>query len=129
MYDELVKELRHCATDPMHCLSCGEDKDGRCFARLMTQAADAIEELSVVVRAQKAVLDKFPRWIPVTEQPQFKVGDDCYNGYLVYANGYYEIADYTMDELDGVPYFYVDGEYEAYITHFMPLPEPPKEET
>lgn len=46
MYDELVKKIRHCATDPMHCLSCVEDKDGRCFARLMTQAADAIEKLS-----------------------------------------------------------------------------------
>ena len=46
MYDELVKKIRHCATDPMHCLSCGEDKDGRCFKRLMTQAADAIEQLS-----------------------------------------------------------------------------------
>ena len=46
MYDKLVKKIRHCATDPMHCLSCGEDKDGRCFARLMKQAADAIEELS-----------------------------------------------------------------------------------
>ena len=46
MYDELVKKIRHCATDPMHCLSCGEAKDGRCFIRLMTQAADAIEELS-----------------------------------------------------------------------------------
>ena len=43
MYDELLKKIRHCATDPMHCLSCAEDKDGRCFARLMTQSADAIE--------------------------------------------------------------------------------------
>lgn len=59
MYDELVKKIRHCATDPMHCLSCGEDKDGRCFMRLMTQAADAIEELiteraSLVARAAVA---------------------------------------------------------------------------
>lgn len=45
MYEELVKKIRHCATDPMHCLSCGEDKDGRCFKRLMMHAADAIEEL------------------------------------------------------------------------------------
>ena len=49
MYDELVKKIRHCAIDPMHCLSCGEVKDGRCFKRLMTQAADAVEELSKYV--------------------------------------------------------------------------------
>lgn len=48
MYDELAKKIRQCATDPMHCLSCGEDKDGRCFKRLMTQAADAIEKLQKV---------------------------------------------------------------------------------
>ena len=49
MYDELIKKIRHCATDPMHCLSCVEDKDGRCFARLMTQAADAIERLEAAL--------------------------------------------------------------------------------
>lgn len=63
MYDELVKKIRHCATDPMHCLSCGEDKDGRCFARLMTQAADVIEELQkAVLRLEEAsgILDELP---------------------------------------------------------------------
>lgn len=69
------------------------------------------------------------RWIPVTEKPPLKVGDDGYNGYLVYANGYYEVADYTTDKFDNAPYFYVDGEYEPDVTHYMPLPEPPKEET
>lgn len=44
-YTDLVKKIRHCATDPMHCLTCDEDKDGRCFARLMREAADAIEAL------------------------------------------------------------------------------------
>lgn len=71
MHDELVKKIRHCATDPMHCLSCGEDKDGRCFARLMTQAADAIEALSKLAlsehnRAAKLAWER--RWIPVAER-------------------------------------------------------------
>jgi hypothetical protein len=57
-----------------------------------------------------------------------KAGDDGYNGYLIYANGYYEIANYTTDKFDNAPYFYVDGEYETDVTHFMPLSEPPKEE-
>lgn len=63
MYDELIKKIRHCATDPMHCLSCAEDKDGRCFKRLMTQAADAIEELQkAVLRLEEAsgILDELP---------------------------------------------------------------------
>lgn len=68
------------------------------------------------------------RWIPVTEKPPLKVGDDGYNGYLIYANGYYEVADYTTDKFDNVPYFYVNGEYEQDVTHWMLLPEPPTEE-
>lgn len=63
MYDELIKKIRHCATDPMHCLSCSEDKDGRCFKRLMTQAADAIEELQKAVlrlEEESGILDELP---------------------------------------------------------------------
>lgn len=83
-----------------------------------------------VVKAVKALpaADVRPRWIPVTEEPPLKVGDDGYSGYLVYANGYYEVADYTTDKFDNVPCFHVDGEYEPGVTHWMPLPEPPKEE-
>ena len=69
-----------------------------------------------------------PRWIPVMEKPPLKVGDDGYNGYLVYANGYYAVADYTVDKFDDVPYFYVDGEYEPDVTHYMSLPASPREE-
>ena len=36
-----------------------------------------------------------PKWIPVTEQPPLKVGDDGYNGYLVFANGYYGKTTFT----------------------------------
>lgn len=66
-----------------------------------------------------------PRWIPVTEEPPLKVGDDRYNGYLVLANGFCEVADYTVDE-SGVLCFFVDGEYEPDVTHFMPIPKLPK---
>lgn len=101
---------------------------------LLTEAADAIEELSreneslaKSVNEASEILRK--RWIPVTETPPRKVGDDGYNSYLVYANGYYEVADYTTDKLGNVLCFHVNGEYEPDVTHFMPLPEPPKEET
>ena len=71
MYDELIKRLRNCISDTVEdCAGCpyqGGYKGTYCMNGLISEAADAIEELSVVVRAQKAVLDKFPRWIPVTE--------------------------------------------------------------
>ena len=48
MYDELIGQLRNFAVE----LRKAED------ALLVRDAADVIEELSVVVRAQKAVIDK-----------------------------------------------------------------------
>jgi hypothetical protein len=124
-YTSLVSELRHYFSE----------------VPLVMEAADAIESLiSDCNMYSKAVTDEHNRaaklawekdhcWIPVTEEPPLKVGDDGYNGYLVYANGYYEVADYTTDKFDNVPYFRVDGEYEPDVTHWMPLPDPPKEET
>ena len=88
--------------------------------RSMKRRKDAIEVVSKT--------EKTTRWIPVTETPPLKVGDDGYNGYLVYSDGYYQVADYTVDKFDNVPYFHVNGEYEPGVTHWMLLPEPPKEE-
>ena len=68
------------------------------------------------------------RWISVKETPPKKVGDDGYTGYLVYANGRYEIADYAQEKLFGIYEFHVDGEFEPDVVAFMPLPEPPKED-
>lgn len=125
-----------------------------CKQKLALQAADAIEELSRVADAIPHVCEccigcevetggcdrafvlspkrareylSKPRWIPATKAPALKVGDEGYPGYLVYANGYYDVADYAVDRLGNGPSFHVDGEYEPYITHYMPLPEPPKE--
>ena len=119
MYNELVKKMRQQCID-MNC--------GNCNTCLNGKAADAIEELSVVMRAQKAVLDKFPRWIPVTErlpQQQEKVilaikdetGDTAFS--YTYT-GWYSGYGYR---------FVVDDDYCSWVTHWMPLPEPPKEES
>ena len=59
MYDEIVKRLRNCLSDTVEdCAGCpyqGGYKGTYCMNGLITEAADAIEELSK------------PRWIPVTE--------------------------------------------------------------
>lgn len=64
-----------------------------------------------------------PRWIPVTERlpevdvPVLVIGENCYNQKVVVVRhltdfGWYdENDDYLM----------------AFVTHWMPLPEPPKE--
>ncbi len=78
-------------------------------------AADAIDELQAAV----------PKWISVEERlPEPGQGvlvyDDC---------GYMSVADYTHDKHFPTVYeFHVNGEYEPGVTHWMPLPEPPKED-
>lgn len=122
MYDELAKQLR----EQGNWLGFTER-----LRDLFVKAADAIEELSHSVdllgNANKSLMAAVPEWRRVEEKPPAKVGDPNYTGYLVYANGYYQVADYTTDKYDNFPYFYVNGEYEPGVTHFMPLPKPPKE--
>lgn len=131
MYDDLVRELRESA-------EWAENSPDFVVPTIvlytMRKAADAIEELSraVSVWAKRALAwaekaEEAHRWIPVTEAPTLKVGDEGYPGYLVYVNGYYDVADYGVDRLGNGPRFL--DEYELDITHYMPLPEPPKEET
>lgn len=123
MYEELMKELRNMSKMGM--------KYGMAVVK-MREAADAIEKLEgkhfMMKKTAEWLVEKVPRWIPVTKQPPLKVGDEGYTGYLVLADGHYEIADYTTAKLDNVPYFYVDGEYEPLVTHWMELPAPPMED-
>lgn len=113
MYEELVRSLR-------------TDHD-KYFARDM-EAADAIEELSVVVRAQKAVLDKFPRWIPVTE----RLPDLYEDVQILFPNnqaaGFYDGCGWCT--YTGDTWYSMVGEEEVTPTHWAKkLPEPPMEET
>ncbi len=132
MYDELIKALHEGA----EFLECSTPGIKNSFAKMCHNAADAIEELlserdEVNVNSWKTAFEierDEHRWIPVTEQPPLKVGDEGYTGYLVFANGHYEIADYTTGKFDNVPYFHVDGEYEPDVTHWIELPAPPMED-
>ena len=123
MRDELVKRLRDAAKMSEALAVLLPNSDGSATAKLYNEVADAIEELSVVVRAQKAVLDKFQSWIPVTERLPEKPGN-----YLVYAN-------YAKGNLPFVDVDYYSGKNFATVytccgyyrvTHWMPLPEPPE---
>ena len=142
MRDELVKDLRICA-EGEHCDKCGKwevkQNGGRnaCEYAICTEAADAIEELTEDNTALNGTITNLleqikdlgkPRWIPVTEQlPDFEgcllcmrkafVGDKLrYQDILYYEEGtfYMEFEDTPIPT-------------EA-ITHWMPLPQPPKEE-
>ena len=122
-YDGLILKLRNAG------------KESFLFGDLMQKAADAIEELGVVVRTQKAVLDKFPRWIPVTERlPEEPYGclaivwdNPRYDGDM-FLNYYPEFVGW-----DGETWNDADGEEIPFdVVYWMKMPQipkPPKEET
>ena len=135
MYDELVKRLREFASIPEHCenvASCDKcSKERICLSftnkriiEVATQAADAIEELVATVGTAYNELANNeankPRWIPVTERlPEISTWVLTYRPTLeAIWPAFLTSAGDWIDE-DGIP---------PEITHWMPLPEPPKEE-
>jgi hypothetical protein len=65
-----------------------------------------------------------PKWISVNDDLPALVITPC----LIYADGWIRVADWSHDRRGIDWWFYVDGEYNPEVTHWMPLPEPPKEE-
>lgn len=126
MYDELVKQLRETSVD------FGESDH---ISVMMIEAANAIEELQATVdgltaqtymvfeKTEGRTVIKFePKWIPVTERlPEYS---GCY---LVADSGSVTEAYYGKEWADG--HWTDPGEmYMTYHpTHWMPLPEPPKD--
>ena len=129
MYDELVKSLRNCAK--VNSLSLYKRE-------LMKQAAAAIEELSGMCRVyaeaqtkehnRAVALENRMRWIPVTERlPKFEGAVLCMRKSNVYGVRPYQeilyVDEFGFKNFDDI--YLADG----VVTHWMPLPEPPKEET
>lgn len=132
-YTELVKALRCCIDDNIACFDC--PRFNKCMAdrnmsSLFSDAADAIEELQEDNAALNGTVSNLigqieelskPRWIPVTERLPEK--HEWVLRYSVITEAtwlaYINSAGVWMDEQGEAPY----------ITHWMHLPDPPKEET
>jgi len=124
MYEELVGALRKRAMDL-------PEKFSRNAVNidLLMKAADAIEEDDMAFRQlerdYKKLCAYLPKWIPVTERLPEKY--DCY--YLVVLNNWNtDFCLYTKEKGFGM---YITPKWwdaNDEVTHWMPLPEPPKEE-
>ena len=144
MYEELIAELRqhHCDAkedDTQEvCEECSYDViivdksapsgfASVCVCGLMNRAADAIEELICEVADEhNARLDAEERrcWIPVSERlPEEYVNVLCHLRSLDRKSEYYSI-DHLME--DG-QWWKAANSWKYEVTHWMPLPEPPKE--
>ena len=136
MYEELIKHLRNRANGSYEekCDGCPYEEDFppcvHCTIKAFNEAADAIEARDKAAeeweilsecwrKACKGLENRMPRWIPVTER--LPEEDELV---LVWRN-------------NGLPYvsrridlsYWVGLGRDAGVTHWMPLPEPPKEET
>lgn len=139
MYDELVKALRGCVLSKP-CDGCPYyDPNGpteKC-ATMNIAAADAIEELSrenkslaKSVNEASEILRK--RWIPVTERlPEQKINQNTLDfEYVLCSTTFGDVRPYKFGRRigQGEPHFWNGAGYvDAYVTHWMPLPDAPEE--
>ena len=121
MYDELIKRLRETSID------FGESDH---VSVMLIEAADAIEELWKLFQSAEKDNAKLTawyvekcnkhKWIPVTERLPEESGH-----YLVcYRSGKYVSwiqIDYWLNDR------FLGGDHEKQVTHWMALPEPPKD--
>lgn len=133
MYEDLVRALRAADARPCSDLECPGSGECPTVGCLFREAADAIEELQKDLERSKEyevfwekeaneALKKFqvavaskPRWIPVTERLPEK------NTWVL---AYCKYKGHVVDYMD------INGLWSyGNITHWMPLPEPPKEDT
>ena len=113
MYHELVKVLRE--TDFSDGCPCGAEPLCEGKDCVILQAADASEELQAQLMysndAAKAIAEKVPKWIPVTER--FPEKDQTVLAYCAEDNFCYISGRHSFEEYD--------------VTHWIPLPQMPKD--
>ena len=141
-YQDLISALNAADKRPCSDLECPGSGECPTVGCLFREAADAIEELQTQIINKKADAnndaydvgyyagrrDYEPKWIPVKERlPEPKFAREWYLVHL--ESGCIKTLAF---EKSGTPNnLFKDGWHEtaSRITHWMPLPEPPKEKT
>ena len=115
MYDELTGNLRAQATH----FSVHDET-----SLLLLKAADAIEDLDNKLNLHRQ--GKISHWIPVTEQLPKEYGHYFAN---IVGGEFAQISCAEIVYFDGkiFRWEHISTEYPEEVTHWMPLPEPPKD--
>ena len=136
MYEELIKRLRDseheidCSLCDRDCCYPGGKVHGKC---IIIEAVDAIEELSRLHEAQRQNLitlmneEPEPKWIPVTERLPETPGEYMVAYHPCYWDRVHDEIKVGLDSFRGKT-SWAKKKYKR-VTHWMPLPKPPKEET
>lgn len=145
---QLIERLRHCASCD-DCAGCQDFDKESCIEDLMNTAADRISDLLTELRDERHRHDRYVdfelaeaeelrklkeqlRWIPVTERlpdSNKSVLVRCTNttisgGYVTHIGSCDSGKFWFLRTQPGTASFPVR---EWQVTHWMPLPEPPKE--
>ena len=140
MYEELIKSLRICAIAERdyECAGCAyRDKDFDCNSVMKIDAADAIDELQQIAGHYEETakdyfkdvcyyLERVPKWISVKERLP-----EHLTSVIVHRKdgGIFMWEYFNTSQTDDC---WIDDSMNVYsfydVTHWMPLPEPPKED-
>lgn len=135
--NKLIDALRHCSVKGNSCRACPNYNQGPgCLDRLHAESASVIEAMQAHIDALESERQAWlhdqerNRWIPVTERlPDVwrHHGDDEHIGepldFIVFIRG--ALVPTTLWFNGNL---FCDGDGNFYdVTHWMPLPEPPKE--
>jgi len=128
MYEELIHRLR----EESEIERWLQPHSANETPKLLDDAADAIESTNkayqMISEAYEAEVTK-QNWIPVTERLPDNIDEEvlvCNEGYGKDCTGFATVAVYNGN---GWLECWERKQYLACITYWMPLPEPPKEET
>ena len=109
--EEIAKALHLCYNPPSSCDDCPYDECKDCVEVVARDAEECI----------RALVNKLPRWISVEEKlPKRGAIVLCYTKY------FYEVLQWDDDAEQWVGQYSVNAKH--YVTHWMPLPEPPEED-
>lgn len=161
MFDDLVKRLKYAAdiaslTHPTWTVLMTEaadaieelvgfvqeaERDRDEYRERLDKANNAIEELQkenkeILFRASQleSMYDSFTHWIPVTERlPEIDEKHHCSKDVLAYLKGGGMCFTALEENIFGQTWFECERhpalEEEMIVTHWMPLPSPPKEKS
>ena len=123
MYDDLVKKLRYCG-NAVSCIHCPYWEGCEGSKEDLIKAADAIEELSrdldYMNDANIALYGALPQWIPLSERLPNGNGE-----YFVSGKGKVWVCEFMiLGNVGG----WCNSAMNPCVSHWMPLPEPPKAE-
>lgn len=121
MYDKLIEKIR-CCVEQIRCGDCRYVKDCDGDRMLMSQAADAIESLDDIAQTYSETVQELKmksQWIPVTERLPEKEDEAV----IVWEKQGFALIDWRHDNKWAI----LDNNC-GIATHWIQLPEPPKEE-